>query len=1102
MVWWHRPLKVLAPLAMIAAGIGGGAAVGARPASATSTFSFSRLAGSDRYGTAAALSQAAFPGGAVGAIMAAGAPGNFPDALAASYLAGYFSSPVLLTGTNSVPAATDQALKALKVADIAVVGGTSAVSAAVVSHLTSEGYKVTRVAGATRYDTAAAVAAIPPASHVGSAPGDGPTAVVASGLNFPDALVAGPMGYASGFPVELTDPSSLSPQTQQSLRSLGIKTVLIAGGTVAVSSNVESQIQALGINTIRFAGSDRTATATQLATFEVQKLGFSVSNIDLARGDDPGDSLAGAPYGGAGKTPLLLTQNPSTLGQADVTFAEAESGTLANGAIFGGPSAVSQAVQDQATNAASGGGAVVSLSASPSTIAGNGSTSSTISVTVTTMSGSPEPGDTVTFSSAGNPAAACGSVYPTSVTTNSAGQASASYTSSTSGGSCTLTATETSTGASASTTVTQTASNQVSVTASPAAIPANGTSQSAIVATIDSQSGAPVSGDAVTFTLYASVSGSCGTLSNTSATTNSSGQAAANYTASGVEGFCTVVATENQDGSSGSAQVTQTSPTTTPSTPKNTVGVSASPSSLPANGSSTSTLTATVTNASGPVSGDPISFTTSAASSGACGTLSSSQGTTNGSGQVTVTYTSSTTKGTCNVTATEANTGGTGTATVTQTTPYAVAVTSSASNLSDNGYSQATITATVTDPNNSSAPVSGDPVTFTESGTPTAACGTLTPGSAATGTNGQASTIYTASTTPGLCTITATESDNSSSGTVMVTQTVSTSQNNTVTVAASSSTIPANGAATSTITATVTNSSGAAVSNDSVAFTLSASPAGACGSVSPNPAVTGSNGKAQTTYTSSSTAGSCTITATESDNNSSGTVTITQAKNINSIAFTPNPATIGANGYDTTPLTVTVKDPNGNDVSGDLVTFALSGASPPGACGTLSSSTASTNGSGVASVTYHSSTTQGSCPVTVTEAGTNSSVTGTVIQAQPYLTAVASANNSATITVTYNQAILCNTVDSNGSDYSVTVNGTPLAQLGATISAAACPSGSPLDSTTVTLTMTGTGTNTNPQFKTGQVLVVTALKGADGNTVENLQMNQEPLNDANQATVQ
>src|SRR6185312_6999796 len=195
-----------------------------------------------------------------------------------------------------------------------------------------------------RYDTAAQVSAIPPASHVGSAPGGGPTAVLASGANFPDALVSGPMGYASGFPIELTDPSSLSSQTRQSLQSLGIKTVLIAGGTAALSSTVESQVKALGITTQRFAGNDRTDTAAQLAAYEVQQLGFSTAAIDLARGDDPGDSLAGAPYGGVSKTPLLLTESPTVLGQYDVSFLESESGTLGSGTIFGGTAAVSQVV--------------------------------------------------------------------------------------------------------------------------------------------------------------------------------------------------------------------------------------------------------------------------------------------------------------------------------------------------------------------------------------------------------------------------------------------------------------------------------------------------------------------------------------------------------------------------------------------------------------------------------------------------------------------------------------------------------------------------------------------------------------------------------------
>ena len=65
-----------------------------------------RLAGRDRYATAAAVAQEFAPGVPV-AYVASGL--DFPDALAGAAAAGAQGSPVLLTSPRSVPAATSQA---------------------------------------------------------------------------------------------------------------------------------------------------------------------------------------------------------------------------------------------------------------------------------------------------------------------------------------------------------------------------------------------------------------------------------------------------------------------------------------------------------------------------------------------------------------------------------------------------------------------------------------------------------------------------------------------------------------------------------------------------------------------------------------------------------------------------------------------------------------------------------------------------------------------------------------------------------------------------------------------------------------------------------
>jgi len=94
--------------------------------------------------------------------------------------------------------------------------------------------------------------------------------------------------------------------------------------------------------------------------------------------------------------------------------------------------------------------------------------------------------------------------------------------------------------------------------------------------------------------------------------------------------------------------------------------VVATQSDLPADGMSTSALTVTVTTGSGVAFDDPVSMITTPGAVGSCGIVSAT-GSTDANGEVTSTYTASTTPGTCTVTATEADGGVTGSVVITQT---------------------------------------------------------------------------------------------------------------------------------------------------------------------------------------------------------------------------------------------------------------------------------------------------------------------------------------------------------------------------------------------------------------------------------------------------
>lgn len=113
-----------------------------------------RLAGADRYGTAAAIAAHAFPDGAATVYLAEHQ--EFADAVAGGSLT---DGPVLLVrrGSGTVPSATLAAAGTLDPQRVVALGGPDAVTPAALAAVAA-GAPTSRVAGSNRYETAAAIA--------------------------------------------------------------------------------------------------------------------------------------------------------------------------------------------------------------------------------------------------------------------------------------------------------------------------------------------------------------------------------------------------------------------------------------------------------------------------------------------------------------------------------------------------------------------------------------------------------------------------------------------------------------------------------------------------------------------------------------------------------------------------------------------------------------------------------------------------------------------------------------------------------------------------------------------------------------------------------
>ncbi|HEX7172977.1 MAG TPA: cell wall-binding repeat-containing protein, partial [Candidatus Limnocylindria bacterium] len=194
-----------------------------------------RLQGSDRFGTAVAVSRATFAPGVSAAFVATGA--SFPDALAAGPAAVKARGPVLLTQQGSLPATTRAELVRLAPGTIYVLGGTASVSEGVRQAIAqATGRPVVRLAGADRYATAVAIS-----SNFFARP---PSVYLATGANFPDALSAVPAAGRAGAPLLLVQRDSLPSSVASELVRLHPPRCYLTGGTAVIGDTVVSRLRA------------------------------------------------------------------------------------------------------------------------------------------------------------------------------------------------------------------------------------------------------------------------------------------------------------------------------------------------------------------------------------------------------------------------------------------------------------------------------------------------------------------------------------------------------------------------------------------------------------------------------------------------------------------------------------------------------------------------------------------------------------------------------------------------------------------------------------------------------------------------------------------
>lgn len=287
-----------------------------------------RVAGTDRIGTAVALSTRSFDDADTVVLARSD---RYHDALLAAPLAGQLGAPVLLTSPAGLHPSVADEIRRLGASSVRLVGGTDALSAAVVDQLHQLGVTDTpRIAGVDVYDRAARLAA-----ELG-----GRSVYVAQVDGWPDAVAVSALAARTHRPILLVARDAVPAATAQALAALQADEVTLVGGTAVISPAVEAALAAPGRAVRRLQGVNRYETARAVATAAVAD-GADAARTWFATGVDWPDALAAGPAVAVDGGTLLLIDGRSTSGTpAATSWLAGVVGGLRQLVVVGGEAAV------------------------------------------------------------------------------------------------------------------------------------------------------------------------------------------------------------------------------------------------------------------------------------------------------------------------------------------------------------------------------------------------------------------------------------------------------------------------------------------------------------------------------------------------------------------------------------------------------------------------------------------------------------------------------------------------------------------------------------------------------------------------------------------
>ncbi len=200
-----------------------------------------------------------------------------------------------------------------------------------------------RIAGNNRFETAALI------SKNSCKTSD--TVVLASGMDYADALAGVPLAAAVNAPILLTEKKELPKETLTEIKRLGAKKVYILGGKSAVSASVESTLRSSGLEIERLWGQSRFETAVRIAEKLSEISGKAPSQVFFTYYNGFADALSVSSAAAIKGAPVIYLSTKGTIDETTKKYLTSIKGSVKKAYVIGGTSVISDSMMSKASSA-------------------------------------------------------------------------------------------------------------------------------------------------------------------------------------------------------------------------------------------------------------------------------------------------------------------------------------------------------------------------------------------------------------------------------------------------------------------------------------------------------------------------------------------------------------------------------------------------------------------------------------------------------------------------------------------------------------------------------------------------------------------------------